>query len=230
MLVTLFTIAALVFSAIIHEYAHGWVAHKLGDDTAKDAGRLTLNPLSHLDPLGSVLVPLILALTKAPFFIAWAKPVPYNPYNLRDPKYGDLKVALGGPGANFLAAAFFGLLARFLPLSMAAKTSLISAFLSGDSQALLSGVAGNFFASLFALSAVICFVNLILMIFNLIPLPPLDGSKILLTFLPQRLRTGYYRLEPYGFFIVLALVWLGLINIILLTPLFFIFSALTGIY
>lgn len=228
MLVTLFTIAALIFSAIIHEYAHGWVAHKLGDDTAKDAGRLTLNPLSHLDPLGSVLVPLILALSKSPFFIAWAKPVPYNPYNLRDPKYGDLKVALGGPGANFLVAAFFGLASRFLPLTLELKSSLVIAFFQGDGQALLSSVSGNYFASLFVLSAVFCFVNLILMIFNLIPLPPLDGSKILITFLPQRWRASYYRIEPYGFFIILALVMFGIINIG--KPLFFIFSALTGIY
>ncbi len=229
MLITLFTIVVVIFSAILHEYAHGWVAYKLGDSTARDAGRLTLNPLAHLDPVGSVLVPAILILSNSSFFIAWAKPVPYNPYNLRDQKYGDLKVALGGPGTNFIIAIFFGILARFLPVMGTLKETLAVAFFSGDNGAVLSGITGSLPASIFVLSIIICFVNLLLGLFNLIPVPPLDGSKVLLTFLPYNLRLSYYKLEPYGFIIVLLLVWLGLLNFILSGLLFRLFSLITGL-
>jgi Zn-dependent protease len=139
---------------------HGFVADQLGDPTAKNAGRLTLNPIKHLDPIGSVILPFILVITGSPFVFGWAKPVPYNPNNLNDRKYGDAKVAAAGPLANLSMAIIFSIMFRFLdPLSMFAQ-----------------------------LVSVIIVVNLVLMIFNLVPIPPLDGSKILATFLPSKLR------------------------------------------
>ena len=132
MLITILLIIILIFSAIFHEYAHGWMARRLGDETAEQAGRLTLNPIPHLDLVGSIIVPLVLLITKSNFFIAWAKPVPYNPNNLRDKKYGELKVALAGPATNFIIAIILAMVARFSPMALAAKTQLAISFLSGD--------------------------------------------------------------------------------------------------
>jgi Zn-dependent protease len=115
-MIQVFQIIVLVFSAIAHEYMHGYVAYSLGDPTAKNAGRLTLNPLAHLEWFGSFFLPLIMIITQMPFVFGWAKPVPYNPYNLRDRKYGDAKVALAGPLTNFIIALFFGLFLRFFPI------------------------------------------------------------------------------------------------------------------
>ncbi len=228
MLLSIFTIAVLIISAVFHEYAHGWVAFRLGDNTARDAGRLTLNPLKHLDPVGSVILPLLLILSRAGFILGWAKPVPYNPYNLRDAKYGDLKVAIGGPATNFLLALIFGLFARFMPLAESLKETLVVGFFQGDNSYLLSLMHGSMLKSLFVLSIIICFINLLLMIFNLIPIPPLDGSKILMAVLPYGWREGFYRIEPYGIFIILFLLMFGLFS--LLWPvLIFLFSLITGV-
>jgi Zn-dependent protease len=152
----LFLYIVVVFSAVFHEYFHAWIAYYLGDPTAKYAGRLTLNPLKHLDPMGTVIIPLFLLFFFGGF-IGWAKPVPYNPFNLRDQKYGSSKVGIAGPGANFLIALVFGLVLRFFP---------ITGFLY------------------VALSWVV-YVNIFLGLFNLIPIPPLDGSKLLMDFFPQ---------------------------------------------
>jgi Zn-dependent protease len=146
----------IVFSAVFHEYFHGWMANYLGDPTAKHAGRLTLNPLKHLDPVGTVFLPLFLLFFWGGF-IGWAKPVPYNPYNLRDPKYGSAKVGIAGPLANFLIALLFGIMIRFLALE-------------------------GFLSIAFSL---IVYINIFLGLFNLIPIPPLDGSKILMDFFPR---------------------------------------------
>lgn len=227
MLIEIFFIAALVMSAVFHEYAHGYAAYMLGDDTAKYSGRLTLNPIKHLDPVGSVILPILLIMTKAGFVIGWAKPVPYNPYNLRDQKYGNLKVALAGPGTNFLLALFFGLLARFLPLAVDFKQALVIGFFQGNEN-LLAEMHGSFLASLFVLSFIICFINLALMIFNLLPVPPLDGSKVLLDLLPLAWREKYYRLEPYGIFIILFLVMFNFFSF-LWPVLIFLFSLITGV-
>jgi Zn-dependent protease len=177
----IFLYLVVVFSAIIHEYFHGWMANYLGDSTAKDAGRLTLNPLKHLDPIGTVLLPLFL-LFFGGTFIGWAKPVPYNPYNLRDRKYGSSKVALAGPLSNFFIAVIFGLTIRFLKLS-------------------------DFIYLAFTL---IVYINIFLALFNFIPIPPLDGSKLLMDFFPssrilQRLETSFV-----GIFlaIILAMIFL----------------------
>lgn len=225
--IMLFIIAVVIMSAILHEYAHGWVAYKLGDSTAKDMGRLTLNPIPHLDPIGSILVPLLLVFSGSPAVLAWAKPVPYNPYNLSDPKYGDLKVALGGPATNFLLAVFFGLLARFLPLAHHLKTGLLQGFLGGDFGYVLGQMEGSLLASVFIMSVVITFINLLLMVFNLIPIPPLDGSKVLMTFLSDEWQMKFRSIEPYGIFIILLLLFLGLLNLIFIF-IFTLFKLLIG--
>lgn len=160
----IFLIAIVMFSAIIHEVAHGVAADRLGDSTARYAGRLTLNPIPHLDPFGSLLLPLILALSGSPIFFGWAKPVPYNPFNLQaSPRWGEAIVAFAGPASNFLIA--------------------LVAALSIRSGVLPMEVAGVVF--------LIVLVNVMLGIFNLIPIPPLDGSKILSALLPAGARRGY---------------------------------------
>jgi Zn-dependent protease len=178
-----FFIAVLVFSVVLHEVSHGWVANSLGDSTAKNAGRLTLNPLPHIDPIGSVLVPFFLILTTGVGF-GWAKPVPVNPYNLRDKKYGSAKVSFAGPGANLGIALVFGLFLRFLSSPIAA--------ISPDLIPLFVGIVQ---------------LNLILAIFNLLPIPPLDGSHILFDFLPRSFYGIRDFLTRYGIFILLFFVF-----------------------
>ncbi|MEI7497927.1 MAG: site-2 protease family protein [Candidatus Falkowbacteria bacterium] len=226
--ITILFVLALLGSAIFHEYAHGLMAKYLGDHTAEDAGRLTLNPIPHLDPIGSVLLPLIMVLSNTGFFFAWAKPVPYNPYNLRDQKFGDLKVALAGPGSNLILAIFFGMMTRLIPLSTGEKMDMAMNFFSNNYDALSSQLAGSFSASLLALSLVFCFVNLSLMVFNLVPIPPLDGSKILLTFLSARGRMLYHQYSMYGFIVLFGLIFLGAFNL-LVYPILYLFSLLSGL-
>src|SRR6185369_8794221 len=156
----LFYFLILIFSIILHEVAHGYMANYLGDPTARLMGRLTLNPISHIDPLGTVVIPAILVMTHSPFFIGYAKPVPYNPHNLPG-KYDELLVAGAGPAVNFLLALIFGLAIRFAGIEVGSP--LFDAFTT------------------------ITVVNLWLMIFNLIPIPPLDGSKVLEGILPGEL-------------------------------------------
>jgi len=160
----IFGVLVLAFSAILHEVAHGYMANHLGDPTARLAGRLTLNPVKHIDPLGTLILPAILLLTHSPILIGYAKPVPYNPYNLRG-KYGETLVAAAGPATNVLLALIFGLLMRFG--GAAIEQTMLEAF------------------------AVIVFVNILLALFNLIPIPPLDGSKVLSGILPRGLARGY---------------------------------------
>ncbi len=193
----IFILVVIIYSAIIHEYMHGWMADRLGDPTARYSGRLTLNPLSHIDPVGSILLPLILIFTKAGFIFGYAKPVPYNPYNLRDQKYGSAKVAFAGPLANIITAVFFGLLLR-------------AAFYFG-----YFGQAADFNQSLpAAMLAYIVFINLILAVFNLIPIPPLDGSKILAPFLPFNWQAKFAAMESYGLIVVFIFVMVGFMAIL----------------
>lgn len=180
--IIIFQIIALIFSAIIHEYMHGWMAFQLGDPTAKEAGRLTMNPIPHIDPIGSIFLPGLLVLSGAGIVFGWAKPVPFNPYNLRDQKYGGAKVAIAGPLGNLITALFFGLILRFAPIT----SPIFAAFL-----------------------VIIVQINLLLMIFNLVPIPPLDGSKVIMPFLPHNIQVKYAQLERYGMFLVLAFVWMG---------------------
>lgn len=157
----IFYIVVLIFSVVIHEVSHGFIARRLGDPTAEAAGRLTLNPIKHLDPFGSVIFPLLSFVLSSPVMLAWAKPVPYNPNNLyKDYKYGPLKVALAGPASNLLLFLIFALLARF-------TFGMVSPMLTG----VLMFVA---------------LINVSLAVFNLVPVPPLDGSKILPLLLPPQ--------------------------------------------
>jgi Zn-dependent protease len=177
----IFQIIVLLYSITIHEVSHGLMAYSLGDNTAKNLGRLTLNPIKHLDVFGSLLIPLFLFIVRAPFIFGYAKPVPYNPMNLRDRKYGPAKVAIAGPISNIVLALLFGLLLRFMPASF--ETTLIP----------------QLFAS-------IVFINLILAIFNLFPIPPLDGHWLLMTFLPARynhIKVFIYRYSLILFFLFL---------------------------
>lgn len=176
----LFYFLLIVPSAIIHEYAHGAMADALGDKTARYAGRLTLDPRAHIDVLGTLVVPLVLLIASGGnFMFAYAKPVPFNPYNLRNQKWGPALVGLAGPTSNFLMACVFAMLVRLMP--------------------------GSIVASFFAM---VVYANLVLMIFNLVPLPPLDGSKVLLAILPpQTAQKIEYFFARYGFAILLFFIF-----------------------
>ncbi len=204
----IFTVVVLAFSAILHEVAHGYMANWLGDPTARLAGRLTLNPLKHIDPMGSLILPALLVISHSPVLIGYAKPVPYNPYNLHG-KYDEALVAGAGPATNILLALIFGLVIRFFGADM--SDTALSAF------------------------AIIAYVNMLLALFNLIPIPPLDGSKVLSAILPRGLAHSYDRLrvglERLG---VLQGTLLLLIIFYFLSPFFSIFlrglfQLLTGV-
>lgn len=200
-----FYIIVLIISVVIHEVAHGYAALSCGDHTAEHQGRLTLNPLKHLDPYGSVILPLLLILLRAPFLIGWAKPVPYNPDNFRPEtrRKGILWVASAGILANLSIAVFFSLLIR-----------LSVAFSIGS-------------ASLVSLAGMIVLVNIVLALFNLVPIPPLDGSKILFSLLgykSHRLEMWFEKYALILIFIFIFFLW-GAVS-----PLVYIlFTALTGL-
>ena len=177
----IFFIAILIMSVVIHEVSHGFAAEKLGDPTARLAGRLTLNPIPHIDPIGSIIVPAFLALSPGGFIFGWAKPVPYNPYNLKDQKWGPAIVAAAGPVSNLFMAVVFGLILRF------GGAILPSAFLE--------------------MSVYIVLINIVLAVFNLIPVPPLDGSKVLSAFLPYKYAHIMDSFQQYGLFILLFIVF-----------------------
>jgi len=184
----IFLLAILIFSIVIHEVAHGTVAYSLGDPTAKYAGRLTLNPMKHLDPMGSFFIPMFLVLMRSPILLGWAKPVPVNPYNFKDQKYGQFKVALAGPLSNLIIAVLFGLGARFIPLDLATKNIA------------LQGGAFDFLSQIFFFFFMIVFINTLLAMFNLIPIPPLDGSHILFTIFPKIEQKINEKIMSVGFF------------------------------
>lgn len=194
-----FFLIAILLSAIIHEYMHGWAADRLGDPTAKNSGRLTLNPLVHIDLWGSILLPTLIYLgTAGSMIFGYAKPVPFNPYNLRDQKYGIAKVAVAGPASNLIIALFFGLILRFIPIN------------------------GPFVTYL----AIIVQINIILLIFNILPIPPLDGSKVIMPFLPYGMQLKLASLEQFGFILILLFVFFGFSLIIPIIN--FLFHLITG--
>ena len=226
----LFLIVILLFSIILHEIAHGSMALHLGDPTAKYAGRLTLNPLKHLDPMGSIILPLILIVIRSPFLIGWAKPVPINPYNFRDQKWGSTKVAAAGPGVNLLIALIFGIFSRLLPLEGAIKTGIITAFFQGNTETLSLLLQTNPLAQFFLIFSFIVFINTLLAVFNLIPIPPLDGSHILFAFLPYSMEHIKIFLQQYAMFILLFFLYLIISGVIPLFYLIFkIFQLIIGI-
>lgn len=181
-----------------------------------------MNPLKHLDMTGSFIVPLMLILLKSSFVFGWAKPVPYNPYNLKNQKWGPGLVAVSGPLSNFLIAGAFSLVALFLPLDQTAKTEIGMAAVNG------AAIFGAGFApALFFFSSMVVWINVFLGIFNLIPIPPLDGSKVLFSFLPYKWNNFEIFLEKYGFFILLF--FLFSFSSILLPVVFFLFRLFLGL-
>ena len=180
-MLTILSIVILILSVILHEVSHGFMADWLGDPTARLAGRLTLNPLKHIDPIGSIIVPLITSL--AGFTFGWAKPVPYNPYNLKNRRQGEFLIALAGPAANLVIALIFGTILRFMDLNAPGIAPFVT------------------------IISYIVIINIVLAIFNLIPLPPLDGSKILFSILPNQYGRVRMMLEAYAPIFIIVVVF-----------------------
>lgn len=194
----LFLYIIIIFSSIIHEYAHGWAAYQLGDSTAERMGRLTLNPFAHIDPFGTVFLPLALLLTSG-IFIGYAKPVPFDPRNLRNPRRDTALVGIAGPASNILIAVVLGLIVRF-----------------GGGIAVL--------ATVIPFLKFIVMINIWLALFNLIPVPPLDGSKVLLGIIPKAFGSAYDAMERMGFAsIIIAIFIAGMVIPYLVYPLFNLF-------
>ena len=191
-----FMAAVLLFSVIVHEVAHGYVAWLNGDPTARLAGRITLNPVPHIDPIGTIFLPLLLLVTHAGVIFGWARPVPVNPSNFRNYRWGEVTCSFAGPASNLLLAALFAFLLRL--------------HLGGPGLVLLAYYG--------------CTINIFLALFNLLPIPPLDGSHLVAAFLPYRLLQFYRYLEPVGFVIILLLFYTGLMGLILM-PLFRLIAA-----
>jgi len=182
----------LLFAIVMHETAHGWVALRFGDTTARDMGRLTLNPLPHIDPIGTIVVPLLLQFSGSGFLFGWAKPVPINPLNLRNPKENLMWVSLAGPGVNMALAFACGMIIRvvkLMPGGLATGFGLIDVLVSMIYYGMI--------------------INLVLACFNLIPIPPLDGSKVLLRFLPPRYEYFWLQLEGMGMFLLIGIIVIG---------------------
>ncbi|MFH1860694.1 MAG: site-2 protease family protein [bacterium] len=187
MLTIITSVILCLIAVIIHEISHGFVAYRLGDTTAKDLGRLTLNPLAHIDPVGTIIVPIGLALIGSPISFGWAKPIPIDFRNLCHPKQDMIWISMAGPAANLLLA---------IGLSLLLHTGIISEIKIGDNPIIFIAIL----------------INLFLAIFNLIPIPPLDGARILIGLLPPKQAYRYSRLEPYGFIIVFSLLYFGIVE------------------
>lgn len=187
----------VIFAITLHEVAHGWVANKLGDPTAKMLGRITLNPIKHIDPLGTIVVPGVL-LALGGFVFGWAKAVPITPNNFKKPRQGMAIVAVAGPASNFLMALFWAAILK-IGLVLQPTQPDIGQFL------IYSGVAG-------------VTINLVLMVLNLLPIPPLDGSRVLSWLMPKKWAFYYLRYENYGFIVLVALLLLGVLTPLILGP------------
>jgi Zn-dependent protease len=191
----------VLFAITIHEASHGWAANKMGDPTAYAMGRVTLNPIAHIDPVGTILLPLILVVMGAPPF-GWAKPVPVNPLNLRDPRRDNLIISAAGPLSNF-SVAFIALMG--IKLFKILNPNLFYTYRG------LSGPAEGIFMILY----LTVIINVILAVFNLIPIPPLDGSGVLMGLISEEAAEKYEQIRPYGFMILLVLIMTGIIGRIL---------------
>lgn len=193
----------LLLAMVLHEYAHGWVANRYGDSTARLAGRLTMNPLAHIDPFGTVILPLLCLMLPGGFFLGWAKPVPINPSRLRNPHRDMALVAAAGPGMNLLLAIASALV---LSLLLSIDPTLMASWPPQPGQAPRGDLLGMLLLPLAAMSLYSVFINVLLMVFNLIPIPPLDGGRVLTSLLPAQPALALSRLEPYGMLIIVALI------------------------
>ncbi|ADC89883.1 peptidase M50 [Thermocrinis albus DSM 14484] len=204
------SLPALMMAVVLHEYAHGWMAFKMGDTTAYKEGRLTINPIPHIDPFGTILLPAILMLLGSPILFGWAKPVPINPLNFRDLRKGTFLVSVAGIGMNFLLAVLFGVLYRLID----------SGYLDFMGSSILVPLA--------IFSAKSVFINLVLAIFNAVPIPPLDGSRAVMSFLSFRHWELFYRFEVYGFLVISLLLFTGVLQKIIYPPLILLYSIILG--
>ncbi len=203
----------LIFAIVLHEVAHGWVADKLGDHTAKDMGRLTLNPISHIDLFGTIIIPVLCILAHGPIF-GYAKPVPINPYNFKNPKKDMALSSLAGPGVNIIMALAFAFLFRIIMPALEGKLSTQSWQQFANPLNLMFGYG--------------IIINVALAVLNMIPIPPLDGSRIVYWMLPDKYATAYYRLERYGLIILVLLLVTNILGQIIMPILQPILSLLLG--
>jgi len=200
----------IIFAITLHEVAHGWVASWCGDQTARLSGRLSLNPLRHIDPVGTVVVPLLMIIFSN-FIFGWAKPVPVDSRNMRNPRRDMAFVSIAGPLANLFMALFWGAVAKFGTMMQMNGNEWFGV------PMIYMGGAG-------------IMINVVLGVLNLIPLPPLDGGRLLMSLLPPRWAYQYSKIEPYGFFILVALIFTNVLSMIMGPPVFFLIESIGGMF